>query len=243
MPRFFATNVQGNSGFISGQELEHLRRVLRLGSGDRITVFDESGREHEAVIRSLDSEQAAIEITRSYEPRRESRLAVTLAMALTKGEKADFVVEKATELGVQTIVPFVSRYSVPKLDERKMSARAERWRKIVVSAAKQSGRTRLPDVLPIRGFAEMISAPWPDTLKLFFWERETTQSMRALRDAGGIDSVFLAVGPEGGFSPEEAAQAEQHGFAIVGLGRRTLRAETAAIAVVAVAQFLWGDLG
>ena len=94
----------------------HLCRVLRLGPGDRITVFDDTGWEHDAVIRSLNAEQGEIEILRSYEAGRESSLQITLALGLTKGEKMDFVVEKATELGVQSIVPFTSSHAVPKLD-------------------------------------------------------------------------------------------------------------------------------
>jgi 16S rRNA (uracil1498-N3)-methyltransferase len=244
MVRFFVAkaDIEGNRGVVSGQELQHLRRVLRLGAGDRITVFDDSGHEHDAVIRSFNSEGAAIEITRSYEPRRESSLDLTLAVGLTKGEKMDVVVEKATELGVQTIVPFVSDYAVPRLNERKIAARTERWQKIAFSAAKQCGRTRMPKLLPLCEFGELVGAARPDTLKLCFWEKEATQSLGHLQDQRGAKSVLVAVGPEGGFSAEEAAQAKHHGFYLVSLGPRILRAETAAIAAVSVAQFLWGDL-
>jgi 16S rRNA (uracil1498-N3)-methyltransferase len=244
MARFFvaASAIQGDHGTITGQELQHLRRVLRLRPGDRVTVFDESGREHDAIIRSVDADKAALEITRSYEPQRESSLNLTLALGLTKGEKMDLVVEKATELGVQAIVPFVSRYAVPKLDERKVHARAQRWHKIAVSAAKQCGRTQIPALLQMCSFTDLVSAPWPGTLKVLLWEKETVGSLHSLEEQRGAAAVLLAVGPEGGFSAEEAAQAEEHGFFLAGLGRRTLRAETAAITAVAVAQFVWGDL-
>jgi 16S rRNA (uracil1498-N3)-methyltransferase len=244
MARFFIAKsaIEGNRGVVSGEELEHLRRVLRLGPGDRITVFDDSGREHDAVIRSVKSDSAAIEITRSYEPRRESILNLTLAVALTKGEKMDFVVEKATELGVHTIAPFSSTYAVPKLNESKIAARTERWKKVALSAAKQCGRTQVPKLLPLCGFSQLIGAAWPDTLKLCFWEKENVQSLHQLQDRGGVKSVLIAVGPEGGFSSEEAAQAAGHGFHLVTLGRRILRAETAAIVALSLAQFLWGDL-
>jgi 16S rRNA (uracil1498-N3)-methyltransferase len=245
MVRFFVpkADIQGNRGVVVGQELQHLRRVLRLTPGNSITVFDDTGSEHEAVIRSFSSESAAIEIIRSYEAQRESPLDLTLAVGLTKGEKMDFVVEKATELGAQTIVPFVSSYAVPKLNERKIAARAERWQKIAVNAAKQCGRTQIPKVLPLCEFQEFVGQPWPDTLKLFFWEKESEQSLRQLRDKpGDAKSVLIAIGPEGGFSAEEAALATEHGFYSVSLGRRTLRAETAAITGLSLAQFLWGDL-
>ena len=154
MARFFVPrrDIEGNRGVVVGEELQHLRRVLRLAAGDVITIFDDTGREHDAVICSIGPEAAAIEITSSYEAKRESSLDLSLALGLTKGEKMDFVIEKATELGVQTIVPFISAYAVPKLNERKIAARSERWQKIALSAAKQCGRTQIPKLLPLCGF-------------------------------------------------------------------------------------------
>lgn len=155
----------------------------------------------------------------------------------------DFVVEKATELGVRMIVPFVSSFTVPRLDEAKISTRAARWQKIALSAAKQCGRTRIPEILGLTEFRTLVSQPWSDTLKLFFWENESQQTLSHIQ-AGQpeVRSVLLVIGPEGGFSDEEANLAKERGFHSVALGRRTLRAETAAVAVVAVAQFIWGDL-
>jgi 16S rRNA (uracil1498-N3)-methyltransferase len=244
MARFFVPqhHIEGRRGVVAGQELQHLRRVLRLAPGDAITIFDDAGREHDAVICSVGPESAAIEITRSYDAQRESTLQLTLALGLTKGEKMDFVVEKATELGVQNIVPFVSAYAVPKLNERKIAARAERWQKIALSAAKQCGRTQTPKLLPLCEFGEFIGQAWPDSFKLFFWEKGNTQSLRQLQELRGAKPVLIAIGPEGGFTAEEAGQAMQHGFLLASMGRRILRAETAAIAAVSLAQFLWGDL-
>ena len=244
MARFFVPrrNIEGSRGIVVGEELQHLRRVLRLAAGDLITIFDDSGREHDAVICSIEPDSAAVEITRSYEAQRESTLDLTLALGLTKGEKMDFVIEKATELGVQTIVPVLSSYAVPKLNERKIAARCERWQKIALNAAKQSGRTQMPKLLPLCGFREFIGQASPEAFKLFFWEKESTQSLRHLQQQRGAKPVLITIGPEGGFSAEEAAEATKHGFHLATLGRRILRAETAAIAAVSLAQFLWGDL-
>jgi 16S rRNA (uracil1498-N3)-methyltransferase len=245
MARFFLARqqIRDNRGFVTGQELEHLRKVLRLEPGDQITVFDDTGWEHEAVIRGLSATQGEIDIVRSYQAQRESRLQLTLAVGLIKGEKIDFVVEKATELGVHTIIPFASTYAVPKLDERKIAARTERWRKIALSAAKQSGRTQVPVVLPLMKFTDLLIHAQSQAAKLLCWEKEAEQSLRQahdkLRDA---DSLLVVVGPEGGFSPSEAELARQHGFERVHLGRRILRAETAAVTVLSLVQFLWGDL-
>jgi 16S rRNA (uracil1498-N3)-methyltransferase len=246
MARFFvpSRNIQDNRGLVTGQELQHLRRVLRLAPGDNITVFDDTGREHDAVIRSYGDDSAAIEIIRSYEAQRESALDLTLAVGLTKGSKMDFTVEKATELGVRAILPFVSAHAVPKLDERKIAARSVRWEKIALSAAKQCRRTQVPKILPLCGFQELLEQARPDALKLFFWEGEPRHSLRRVQEQRqDVKSILMAIGPEGGFSPREAALAEEHGFLPVSLGRRILRAETAVVSAIALAQFIWGDLG
>jgi 16S rRNA (uracil1498-N3)-methyltransferase len=246
MARFFLPKerIQDQRGTVVGDELAHLRKVLRLEPGDRFIVFDDTGWEHEAVIRSFSAHRGDIDILRSYQPDRESALQITLALGLTKGEKMDFVVEKATELGVLNIVPFTSTYTVPKLDDRKAEARTERWKKIAVSAAKQSGRTRLPKVYSVCEFREFAGKPWDDMLKLFFWEREGQQTLKQVHDSQpDARAVLLVIGPEGGFSVEEADLAQRHGFRSVQLGPRILRAETAAIAALSLVQFLWGDLG
>jgi 16S rRNA (uracil1498-N3)-methyltransferase len=236
-------DISKSQAVIAGQELQHLRRVLRLGPGDHVTLFDDAGVEHDAVIRSFGSDSATVEILRSYDAQRESSLDLTLAVGLTKGDKIDVVVEKATELGVQTIVPFVSAYTVPQLNERKIATRSQRWQKIALNAAKQCGRARIPEVLPLCEFHQLVSRPRPDTLKICFWEKEAQQSLGDLQNAqGNAKSLLIAVGPEGGFSAEEAALAAEHGFFLASLGRRILRAETAAITAVSLAQFLWGDL-
>jgi 16S rRNA (uracil1498-N3)-methyltransferase len=245
MPRFFLPRgqIDDNRGWITGQELIHLTKVLRLAPGDPVTLFDDSGWEHEAVIRALSPERAEVAILSSREADRESVLEIALAVALTKGEKMDFVVEKATELGVQTIVPFISVFAVPKLDEAKASKRSERWRKIALSAAKQCGRTKVPRLLPLCEFGDLVKRPQTQALKLLFWEKERSRTLHDIheerRDA---ESALLVVGPEGGFSSEEARLAQEHGFEPVSLGRRILRAETAAVAAATLAQYLWGDL-
>lgn len=245
MARFFLPrkNLRDNRGLVDGQELAHLRKVLRLGPGDRITVFDDGGWEHEAVIRQLSAERGEIEILRSYQAGRESPLRMILAVGLTKGEKIDWVVEKATELGVHEIVPFTSTFAVPRLDEKKIAARSARWEKIALSAVKQCGRTQPPKISPLRAFDALFGGAWPETLKLLFWEKESKQSLYEIHaKQATVKSVLLTIGPEGGFAAQEVEAAEAHGFETVGLGRRTLRAETAAVTALALVQFLWGDL-
>ena len=246
MARFFLprSKIEGRRGSIVGAELDHLRRVLRLRPGDHVVAFDDSGWEHEAVIRALNDAQGEVEILRSYRAERESPLAVTLAVAVTKGDKMDYVVEKATELGVKNIAPFVSRYTVPKLDDRKAVQRAERWQKIALSAAKQCGRTSLPEVFPLCDYSDLIAERGAAGLKLFFWEKEATQTLKQVHmRVPQTESVFLVIGPEGGFTVEEVKIARAGSYITVHLGPRVLRAETAALTALSLVQYLWGDLG
>lgn len=245
MARFFLARerIQGQRGTIVGEELAHLRKVLRLGPGDHLTVFDDTGWEHDAVIRSFSANRGDIDILRSYRPERESPLQITLALGLTKGEKTDFVVEKATELGVQTIIPFISSYTVPKLNDRKIETRTGRWQRIALSAAKQCGRTLVPKILTLCEFRELVRQPRTDSLKLLFWEREGQLTLKQVYETErNVQAVLLVIGPEGGFSSEEADETRRHGFRSVQLGRRILRSETAALAALSVVQFLWGDM-
>jgi 16S rRNA (uracil1498-N3)-methyltransferase len=234
-------DINGTSARIVGKELDHLRRVLRLAPGDRVTGFDQAGWEHEAVIRSLTAESAELEILRSYPGEKESPVAITLAVGLMKGDKMDFVVEKGTELGVASIAPFASAHAVPKLDTMKAKKRQERWQKIALSAAKQCGRARMPKLLSLCDFRELVEQSGSDDVKLLFWEKARDQSLNQI--IAEPRSIVIATGPEGGFSEAEADFATKHGFKVVGLGPRILRAETAALTALSLVQFRWGDLG
>jgi len=245
MARFFIRRekIRGASAALTGPELDHLRRVLRLTVGDAVTLFDDRGWEHEAVIRDLHAERGDLEISRSYEAGKESPLQLTLALGVTKGEKMDFVVEKATELGVAAILPFTSSFTVPKLDDKKIAKRSERWRKIALSAAKQCGRTQVPEILPLCEFRRMVAGAGDRELRLLFWEKETAQSLRQVYQSNAdAPAILVVIGPEGGMSSVEAELALARGFHSVHMGRRILRAETAAVTALSLVQFLWGDL-
>ncbi len=246
MPRFFVPkkNIQGERVDVSGQELEHMRKVLRLRPGDRVTLFDDQGWEHEGIIQSYTDRTGEVEILKSYQPGRESSLKVTLAQGLSKGEKMDWVVEKATELGVQTLVPFLSSHTVPRPDSKNIEGRQARWKKIALSAAKQSGRTQIPEILDVSDFGDLVRRPWPCELKLLFWEKESMQNLTQIREVKPhLNSLLLVIGPEGGFSSDEASEAMRHGFQSIRLGKRIMRTETAALTALSIAQFLWGDMG
>ncbi len=204
MPRFFVAkdSIRDKKGTISGPELEHMRKVLRLCPGQCVLLFDDEGLEYEAVIQSYAERAAEMEIVNRYRPERESPLDITLAQAIGKGDKMDWVVEKATELGVRSIVPFFSSYTVPRLDRKKIERRGARWKKIALSAAKQSGRTKILEIQMLGDFGDLIRRPWPCELKLLFLEGESTRSIKKSREERKhLDSILLVIGPEGGFTP------------------------------------------
>jgi 16S rRNA (uracil1498-N3)-methyltransferase len=232
--RLFVPRVQaeGQRIRITGPELRHLR-TLRLARGERLLVFDEQGDEHEVRLERLGGREADAVILTTHRPARESRLDLTLAPALLKGTKMDLVIEKATELGVRRVAPVLTRHALGQ------GVRVERWRRIAVAAAKQSGRTRVPAVDAPRPLAEVVRLPWPG-LRLVAWEAERDVSLAALPPEA--DAVVVLVGPEGGLAEDEVAAARAAGFTPVTLAPRVLRAETAAIAAVALCQHRWGDL-
>ena len=132
---------------------------------------------------------------------------------------------------------------MPKLDDKKIAKRTERWRKIALSAAKQCGRTHVPEILPMCEFGQMVEGAGANQLKLLFWEKETAQSLRQVHGTNAdASAILIVIGPEGGLSSAEAELAMARDFHSVHLGRRILRAETAAVTALSLVQFLWGDL-
>jgi 16S rRNA (uracil1498-N3)-methyltransferase len=244
VPRLFVPRTAVASGRvkITGAELDHLR-VLRLRARDAVLLFDDAGWEHEGLVESCSHAAAEVAIVRSYRPERDSPLSLFLGQCLGKGDKMDWVVEKAAELGARAIVPLVSMYTVPHLDERKIGKRHARWAKIALSATKQSGRTQTPEILPLMNFEDFVMRDWAGALKLLFWEGELSQGILGIKnDLPEAHSVVVCVGPEGGFAEKEVLEAQRCGFRTVHLGRRMLRTETAAMAALTVVQLLWGDM-
>jgi len=225
-------------------EARHLREVLRLKSGDGVSVFDGAGNEYNAVVVKAMRDSAVLELGEITEPTsQESPLYLTLALALLKGDKFDLVVQKATELGITKLVPVMTKFSDIRLhDPADASKRIARWQRIALEAAKQSGRAALPDIHAPVPFHELLQRETADgALRVMFAERGG-QSMSNLADTVSTRVVSVLVGSEGGWAPEEIASAEEHGWKIVTLGGRVVRAETAAITVTALMQHRYGDL-
>ncbi|HYY93341.1 MAG TPA: 16S rRNA (uracil(1498)-N(3))-methyltransferase [Pyrinomonadaceae bacterium] len=246
-PEAFAPD--GARVVLSAEESRHLRDVLRLREDDEAYVFDGEGREFACVVRGdgggRGRASATLEVRGPVEPPRpESPLELTLGVALLKGEKFDLVVQKATELGVMRVVPLETRRADVRLRDAKEAARrVERWRRLALEASKQSGRARVPAVAEPTTLDSLTSdAPRADELRLLFAERGGDGLDAITFNNGSRPVVTALVGPEGGWDDEEIALARGRGSTIITLGGRTLRAETAAIAVAALLQHLFGDL-
>jgi len=228
-------------------EARHLREVLRLKPGDEVYVFNGEGKEFLSRIDQSRRDTAHLQIIREVEPARlESPLQLTLALALLKGEKFDLVVQKATELGVAHIVPVITKHADIRLrDESDAAKRVTRWQRIAMEAAKQSGRAVVPQVASVITFASLIerTSEGDRSTFLMFSERDG-QSLLQTKEKIAADAKQMTalVGSEGGWSDEELAAARATSWAVLTLGGRTLRAETAAITVTALLQHLFGDL-
>jgi 16S rRNA (uracil1498-N3)-methyltransferase len=242
MRRFFvaATQLSGSHAVVSGAEFHHLRHVLRLTIGDRVTLRDDLNQEHSGVIESLSPSEARIVITTSAKLPA-GRCSLMLAQGLLKGQKMDLVIEKATELGVRRIAPFESTFTVTQSPRERQAERIARWTRIAYSAAKQSGNP-VPQIDSPQAFVVLLAGIPPESEKILFYENETRLTLKQFaQECPHLAALSIIVGAEGGFSPEEIAVARKAGVHVVGLGRGILRAETAALAAISLCQFLWNE--
>ena len=232
--------INGAELVLEGDRARYLGRVLRLRIGDEITVFNGEGPEWSASIGSMTKSTASLRIGESREAGTESPLKIHLVQGISRGERMDFVVQKATELGVKRITPVLTEYGVVKLDPSRREKRRDHWESVAINASEQCGRTRLP----------LIDVPIP--LNDWFGAKPAEVDAEVILKPGAENAlagikppatkICVLIGPEGGFSDSEYEDAEIAGFDAASLGPRVLRTETAAVAVLSVLQSLWGDL-
>jgi 16S rRNA (uracil1498-N3)-methyltransferase len=245
MSRFYVPTPQIEKGMlrVEGNEVKHIRRVLRLKAGDEIIVFDSLGKEYEGTIIEETTSSVVIKIQNIFLSKRDSPLDVTLAQSLLKGEKMDYLIQKATELGVKEIIPFFSFRSVPLLEKSGRLKRHHRWGRIAIEASKQCGRGVVPKIEPLQDYSEMLQLASPGSLRLILWEREGGKLKEVLERSKEKTRIFFIIGPEGGFSQEEVEEAKRAGFIPVTLGGRILRAETTSLCLLSILQYEQGDIG
>lgn len=240
-----STRVFTSQALSEGAELaleegssHHLATVLRMKAGAALMLFNGKGGEYEASISRVEKRTVWVRVGRHYPVARESALRLTLAQCVSKGERMDYTLQKAVELGVSCIVPLISERSVVKLDAERWDKKQHHWQEIARSAAEQSGRTLVPLVEPVVKLMDWLSHPRVDKLRLTL-NPAGSVTLHGLESPQG--GVSLLVGPEGGLSEAEVQQAGKHGFLGLRLGPRVLRTETAGVAALAAMQALWGD--
>jgi len=240
-PRFYCPVNLPSSGLfeLPSDAAHHAHRVLRLRVGDAVQIFDGSGQACDAAIHTINGKHVEINVTRSCPVRAQAPLHIVLAQAMSSSEKMDWIIQKATELGVAEVQPVQTQRSVAKLSQERVEKRTEHWRGVVIAACEQSGRNDLMQV----------HAP----LDLSYWlsnAKNIQGSKFILLPDGAVTlhnqtkpqhEITLLIGPEGGFTADEVIMAKQTGFVPILLGPRVLRTETAALAAISAMQTLWGE--
>lgn len=243
MHRFFIPQPYGETMKITGVDARHIYTVLRMQAGTKVQIVSDDG--VSAVAELIDVNESAVTvrclevISESHEP----SVRITLAQGLAKGEKMDFIIQKAVELGVSEIVPVAMEHSVVRLEGDKAVKKVERWQKIAEAAAKQSKRDIVPRVQPVQTVAQMLANNLCEC-KLIAYECEDRLGLKtALQRQTELHELLLIIGPEGGIAERELQQALAAGALGVSLGKRILRAETAALVAAAAIFYETGDLG
>ncbi len=250
MRRLFTEAELSEIMYIDGGDAHHLMHVLRAKIGQTVVLVDGNGVAGEAEIISYEDDRVTLKLLKVLDENRDSPIEITILQCLPKSDKMDFIVQKAVELGANFVQPIRSANCVVRYDAKKSADRVKKWQRIADEAAKQCGRGRLlkvQDIEDIKVWLKKFSEEKDDsTVLLFCYEGENDLSIgKILQNAreNGVEKYFLLIGPEGGFSLEEAQAVLEAGGHSVTLGPRILRAETAAVAAMSVVQFACGDLG
>ena len=242
MHRFFVKPEQLGDGRvrIQGEDVHHIRQVLRMRPGEEILVSCGDDWEYTCRVFSLEEREVLAEILDAQKPGKELPSRLYLFQCLPKGDKMEWIIQKAVELGVYRIVPVASRRCIVRLEGKKAEARRIRWNAVAASAAKQSKRMILPEVSGILTFQEALKAAGQLDVRLIPYERaeKMAETRKLLSEIHPGQSVGILIGPEGGFEEEEVNMAEQAGFCPITLGKRILRTETAGLAALSVLMYL-----
>lgn len=248
MRRLFLKGLLEDTVTITGDDAQHLMYAMRAKAGDEVILVDDTGAVGRMELTGFTADSVTMRLIERLDADTEPPIDIVLAQCLPKGDKLELIIQKAVELGIVAIQPLASRNCVVKYDAKKAAAKGKRWQKIAEEAAKQCGRTRVPDVLPVQPITDWLKV-WKETSAsdaalLFCYENEDRQpikaALRALPET--IRRIIVLIGPEGGFLLPEAAAITEAGGQSVTLGPRILRAETAAIAAMSIVQYEKGDL-
>ena len=246
MHRFFVPQLYNKEMTITGVDARHISKVLRMQPGDELQIVSDDGVSALAKISTIDSESVTVQCLKKLAESHEPNVRLVLAQGLAKGEKMDFIIQKAVEMGAYSVVPVAMEHSVVRLEGAKAQKKVERWQKIAEAAAKQSKRDIIPQIQPVQTVAQMLGNNNCQT-KIIAYECEDKKSLKtALQEAKAADTLtdlLLIIGPEGGISEMELEKARAAGAVPVSLGRRILRAETAGLVAISAIFYETGDLG
>lgn len=240
IPRLFIDMklVSGETVCLPREKAHHILHVLRMRVGDSIKLFNDSGYEFNSKIIALTKNSADLEIDDSSHSDNESPLNITLCLAIARGTHMDFSIQKAVELGVDSIIPVISEFSNVRLKQDRIKNKMEHWQNIIISASEQCGRNRLTKLIEPITFNECVASKIPP-IRLIL-HPGSSQSMSTIEVEENEFSMII--GPEGGFSDKELNEAESKGCRLINMGPRILRTETAVVCALSNAQYLWGDL-
>lgn len=241
MPRFFVdpSQVRGDCIVIQGNDVNHIRNVLRMRPGDELSLSDGRGTDYFCRIRSMEREEICLSIENSWKSYVELPVKLYLFQGLPKGDKMELIIQKAVELGIYEIIPVRTSRVIVKLDEKKESKKIARWQQIAESGAKQSGRGMIPEVKPVMGLTEALTyAKCLDGVLIPYEKAEGIKKTREIiAGLKGRKSVGIFIGPEGGFDEAEVKAAMAAGAMPVTLGKRILRTETAGLTMLSILMF------
>lgn len=243
MHRFFIPQLYAAEMVIKDVDAKHISKVLRMQPGDKIQIVSDDGVTAIAEIVSLQADNVVVKCLEKLAESHEPSVKITLAQGLAKGEKMDFIIQKAVEMGASSIVPVAMEHSVVRLEGDKADKKVERWQKIAEAAAKQSKRDIIPQVQPVQTMQQMLANN--DLLhKIIAYECEDRLGLKtALQSCDNLQELLLIIGPEGGISEFELELARKNGAVPVSLGKRILRAETAGVVALSAILYETGDLG
>lgn len=246
MHRFFIPELYSEEMTLQGVDAHHISKVLRMQLGDKLQIVSDDGVSALAEIAGFEENKVRVHCLEKLAESHEPRVKITLAQGLAKGEKMEFILQKAVELGAYSFVPVAMEHSVVRLEAAKAEKKVERWQKIAESAAKQSKRDIIPQVQAVQTMAQMLAGN-NSGVKLIAYECEDRMGLKqALRQAlqqGAVEELLLIIGPEGGISEKELEMARAAGAVPVSLGHRILRAETAGLVAMSAIFYETGDLG
>ncbi len=241
MARFFvsADEMTGNEIVLTGENAQHAK-VLRLKAGEEVLVCDGQGMECRCCVESVSAGETVLSVLQRQQSATEAVVRVSIYMAFPKADKLEHVIQKATELGAFEIVAFPSARCISKPDDKSLKKKLERWQKIAASAAEQSGRGAIPEVIALPSYAAALERAAKADKPLMFYENEHATTLRMALESGEFKTVSLLTGPEGGLEEKEVEQARAAGLQVCTLGSRILRCETAPLCALSAVMYAAG---